>query len=37
MPRFPAYTEEQVAQIHAFIRSRARAELARQQQASAKN
>jgi hypothetical protein len=24
MPRFPAYTEEQVGQIHAFIRSKAR-------------
>lgn len=33
MPRFPNYTEEQVGQIHAFIRSKARAELARQQAA----
>jgi quinohemoprotein ethanol dehydrogenase len=30
MPRFPAYTQEQVTQIHAFIRSKARAELERQ-------
>lgn len=32
MPRFPAYTAGEVGQIHAFIRAKARAELARQHQ-----